>query len=125
VLVLGAGVIGLSPAATLAESGIRVRGDTAEPPGQTTSAAAGAMWWPYRVERRDQVLTWGLRTLETLERIADDKMSGVQLVEGVEAGRTGYRPPEWAARTSGRPAEPAELPAGFAAGWHYRVPLVD
>src|SRR5581483_12007836 len=38
-------------------------------------------------------------------------------------GRTSYRPPDWAVRVAGRPA--TELPHGFAAGWRFRIPLVD
>ncbi len=42
VLVIGAGVIGLTTAICLAEAGVSTAVIAAEPPQQTTSAAAGA-----------------------------------------------------------------------------------
>ena len=46
VLVVGAGVVGLTTALCLAESGLRVGIRTAAPPGASTSATAGAVWGP-------------------------------------------------------------------------------
>ncbi|MFI6758825.1 FAD-dependent oxidoreductase [Micromonospora sp. NPDC050417] len=47
VLVVGAGVSGLTTAVCLAEAGFRVQMWSAESRRQTTSFAAGAMWGPY------------------------------------------------------------------------------
>jgi D-amino-acid oxidase len=97
-----------------------------EVPG-VTSLAAGAMWGPYLVEPRDAVERWGRRSLEVFRGLAGDPgAAGVRLVSGVEASRTAQAPPDWARalpgfRTCGR----AELPAGFAAGYRFTVPLVD
>ena len=44
VLVIGAGVVGLTTAISLAEAGLSVTIRTAALPGQTTSVAAGAVW---------------------------------------------------------------------------------
>ncbi|MEU8356271.1 FAD-dependent oxidoreductase [Nonomuraea sp. NPDC048882] len=49
VVVVGAGVSGLTTAVVLAEAGHNVHVITAELPG-VTSLAAGAMWGPYLVE---------------------------------------------------------------------------
>ena len=49
VTVVGAGVVGLTTALVLQESGHRVRVVAAERPEQTTSAAAGAVWYPFSV----------------------------------------------------------------------------
>ena len=46
VLVVGAGVSGLTTAICLAEAGRGVRVWTAEPPQRTTSVVAGALWGP-------------------------------------------------------------------------------
>ena len=43
-VVLGAGVIGLTSAVLLAESGLAVECWTADPPAETTSRVAGALW---------------------------------------------------------------------------------
>lgn len=125
-LVLGAGVIGLTTAVQLAETGMRVEVRTALPPEQTTSAAAGAMWGLFMVEREESVIRWSRETLHTLVQLADDKTCGVRLVRGVEASRTP------AVLLDGidllmdlRRCRPAELPDGFQSGFRYTVPLVD
>ena len=51
VVVIGAGVSGLTTAVCLAEAGLDVRVDTDRLPGATTSAAAGAMWDRIRSSR--------------------------------------------------------------------------
>jgi D-amino-acid oxidase len=126
VLVIGAGVVGLTTAITLAESGLRVRVHTAESPDDTTSAAAGAMWWPYRVEPQDRTMDWALQSFDVLADLAAAPgTTGVRMTDGIEAGRKRYRPPEWAAGTGARPCTSEELPAGFTEGWRYRLPLLD
>jgi D-amino-acid oxidase len=127
VLVLGAGVIGLTTAVHLAEAGLRVEGRTAAPPESTTSAAAGAMWGPYLVEPRDRVLRWAHQTLDDLTRIAhDEPASGVHLASGIEASRREATLPEWAQLLPDvTPCRPEELPPGFAFGYRYTAPLVD
>ncbi|MDX6421029.1 MAG: hypothetical protein QOG28_5649, partial [Trebonia sp.] len=45
-VVVGAGVVGLTTAISLAEAGLATRIVTAAAPAATTSAAAGAIWGP-------------------------------------------------------------------------------
>lgn len=126
VLVLGAGVIGLTTAVHLAESGLRVEVRTAVPPELTTSAAAGAIWGLYYVTREESVVRWSRETLRTLIGLADEPASGVRLVRGVEASRTPAVLLDGVDLLPGlRRCEPAELPPGFAAGFEYTAPLVD
>jgi D-amino-acid oxidase len=125
-LVLGAGVIGLTTAVHLAESGMRVEVRTALPPDRTTSAAAGAIWGLYQVEREASVVRWSRETLQMLFRLADDRASGIRLVRGVEASRTPAVLLDGVDLLQGlRRCDPAELPEGFAAGFEYTAPLVD
>jgi D-amino-acid oxidase len=49
VTVVGAGVVGLTTAVLLQEAGCRVCVVSAERPERTTSAAAGALWYPFEV----------------------------------------------------------------------------
>ena len=70
VIVVGCGVIGLSSAITLRESGLDVWIVTAAPPHETTSSVAAALWYPYRAYPEDRVLSWGQRTFEVFEDLA-------------------------------------------------------
>ncbi|WP_069812332.1 FAD-dependent oxidoreductase [Streptomyces sp. TP-A0874] len=126
-IVIGAGVIGLTTAVVLAESGSRVRVRTAEEPRQTTSAVAGALWWPYRIEPEDRTAGWSLRTLEVLTGLADHpEETGVRMVTGTMAGSETAGLGEWAAAVPGlRSAVPEELPAGQDQGLRATLPLVD
>jgi D-amino-acid oxidase len=126
VAVLGAGVSGLTTAVCLAEAGARVRIYSAEPPSQTTSMAAGAMWGPYLVEPADKVAVWSSRSLERFRRLADDPRTGVRLVSGIEASRVPSEAPPWAGQLDGfRICGQDELPPGFAVGWRFAAPLID
>jgi D-amino-acid oxidase len=49
VVVVGAGVTGLTTAVCLAEAGLRVTVVAAAPPAETTSSVAGAIWGPHLV----------------------------------------------------------------------------
>jgi D-amino-acid oxidase len=126
VVVVGAGVSGLTTAVRLAEAGPRVRLWAAEPPAATTSAAAGALWGPYLVEPLDRVRRWSAVTSQVLRGLADVPGTGVRITQGVEAARTLVRPPDWLPRLDGaRECAETELPPGFVTGWWFAVPLVD
>ncbi|MFE5868657.1 FAD-dependent oxidoreductase [Streptomyces roseifaciens] len=125
VVVVGAGVAGLTTAVVLAEAGTPVHVIAEQVPG-VTSIAAGAMWGPYLVEPKDKVDQWGQRSLEVFRKLAENPSTGVRLTSGIEASRTAEAPPDWATTLPGfRPCEPTELPAGFTAGYRFTVPLVD
>jgi D-amino-acid oxidase len=125
VVVVGAGVTGLTTAVVLAEAGASVHVIAEQVPG-VTSLAAGAMWGPYLVEPKDRVDQWGQRSLEIFRKLAEDPVSGVRLTSGIEASRTAETAPDWATALPGfRPCEPTELPPGFTAGYRFTVPLID
>ncbi|MFJ4735828.1 FAD-dependent oxidoreductase [Streptomyces sp. NPDC088770] len=124
-VVVGGGVIGLTTAVVLAERGRRVRVWTREPAERTTSAVAGALWWPYRIEPESLVGEWSLESLAVYEELAAlPGETGVRLVEGVHAGTRLDSLGPWAARVpSLRPAHAGEWAAGTAL-WA-RLPLID
>ncbi|MGV9943974.1 FAD-dependent oxidoreductase [Streptomyces sp. NPDC003401] len=126
VVVVGGGVVGLATAVVLAERGRRVRVWTRDPVERTTSAVAGALWWPYHIEPVEAARTWALRSLEVYEELARrPESTGVRLVDGV-MGETGLDDVEgWAVgRLAGlRRATAAEYPGGTAV--RARLPLID
>lgn len=124
-VVVGSGVIGLTTAVVLAEGGRRVRVWTREPAEGTTSAVAGGLWWPYRIEPEESVGAWALESLTVYERLADRPgETGVRMVEGVHGGARldGLGP--WAARVPGLRASATAEYAGTAGLWA-RLPLID
>jgi D-amino-acid oxidase len=124
VLVIGAGVCGLTTGICLAEAGLSVTIRTAAPPERTTSVAAGAVWGPVRAGPPDRVLDWGRTGLETLSKLAAEPGTGVRMGRGKEVSRTQMEPHYWTALLPGlRMCEESELPDGFTSGWHYTTPL--
>jgi D-amino-acid oxidase len=122
VLVIGAGVSGLTTALQLARQGLRVRVVAADAPARTSSAAAGALWDPIYANH-PRVAVWAARSYQEFARMAGD---AVRLVDGVEAAREPMTTPDWALALPGyRECTPAELPAGFVHGWRYRAPVID
>ena len=124
VLVVGAGVIGLTTAVRLAEAGFRVRVLAAGTGRATTSYAAGATWSPYLVEWTDRSRAWSFETLDELRRLAADPAAGIALVPGTEAVPVPAAPPDFADRLDGF-AITTDLPAGFVTGWRFTAPVVD
>lgn len=124
VVVVGAGVIGLSCAVRLAEAGYDAHVLARDLPLETTSAVAGGLWLPYLAHPRERVATWAATTLTELTALADDPATGVRLTEGHELHHDPSPPrPDWV--LDGRPAVELErdpLP-GYASGWRTTVPV--
>ncbi|MFD9439755.1 FAD-dependent oxidoreductase [Streptomyces sp. NPDC060006] len=125
VIVVGSGVIGLTTALVLAESGSRVRIWAREPAERTTSAVAGALWWPYGIRPKTLARAWALRSLTVYEELAErPEETGVRMVEGVLGGTRLDEQGAWAvARLPGLRASTAEEYAGE--GLWARLPLID
>lgn len=126
VLIVGAGVSGLTTGVLLAERGVRVRIRAEHGPSESTSAAAGAIWDPIYA-RHDRVEQWAARSYEVFAGLAGTPGEpGVRLVDGVEASRTPIPSPAWAVALPGyRECRPEDLPTGFVTGWRYTAPIID
>jgi D-amino-acid oxidase len=129
VAVIGGGVSGLTCGVRLAEEGMRVRILTRERAAGTTSAVAGAVWFPYRVRPNERTGPWGRAGYERFERLAREHGVPVTMVE-----LTALYPeplaeePWWLAAVPGagvRAARPEELPDGYADGRTVRVPCIE
>ena len=126
VLVIGAGVSGLSSTVRLLEAGHSVEILARELPQQTTSAVAAAIWYPYRADPIDRVLAWGTVSFREFVRLSGDPNCGIVMRDGLEVFREKVGDPWWATAVPGfRRATHAELPAGYADGYAMRLPVID
>jgi len=120
VIVLGAGVIGLTMGVCLAEQGLQVQIRTRAAPSETTSAVASAMIGPSFASSDDPI---GIRErvgIEEFTTLAGVDNTGVALRRGRLVSRqAGPLPPGVELCAA------AELPAGFAAGFWATLALVD
>ena len=66
ITVVGAGVVGLATALVLEEHGHEVRVVASGFGEDTTSAVAGAVWFPYRAGPPHKVTAWAARTREMI-----------------------------------------------------------
>jgi D-amino-acid oxidase len=119
VVVVGAGVSGLTTAVCLAEAGFAVSVRATLPPGDTTSCSGG----PHLVTD-PKVAEWADHALTVFTEMAPKH--GVRMVAGVEASRTEAEPPPWMEAASGfATLSAADLPDGYVTGWEYTVPIID
>src|ERR1700683_1153076 len=127
ILVIGAGVSGLTTAICLAEAGCRGTVAAARRARMITSPAAGAIWGPHLVGIDERVTRWGDVTLARLAELAADPASGVHLARGIAAATHRHAAPFDLATAMGSLSScaPAELPAGYAVGWRLTSPIVS
>jgi D-amino-acid oxidase len=129
VVVVGAGVSGLTSAICLAEAGWPVRVWAAGLPQQTTSRVAGAVWAPPRPSGRAvQTEAWTEHSLHVFRELAGDPATGVLMAPALATGDLSGA----AAMSSAaalipdlRPADPADLPEGVRIGYRATMPMID
>jgi D-amino-acid oxidase len=113
----------------LLEHGARVTLITGEPPGSTTSAAAGAVWFPYRVRPNERTGPWGALGYRRFEQLAREGEAPITMVELTTLyGEALTEDPWWLASVPGnatRAARAGELPDGYADGRVVRVPCME
>jgi D-amino-acid oxidase len=127
-IVVGAGVSGLTTAVCLAEAGHQVKVWAADPPRRTTSMVAGALWGPSFQEPLAKTLAWTEQSLDDFGVLAQDPGSGVRMATALTVGDLpglDDLPPQARLIPDLRPADPAEVPQGFGRGFHATMPLVD
>jgi D-amino-acid oxidase len=124
VVVVGAGVVGLTAAVVLRERGHRVALWARDDGTATVSGVAAAIWYPFLAEPRARVLGWARVTFRRLERLAGDPASGVRMVPVVEGFATAEPDLWWAGAAGAIERLPAAaVPAGFAAAIRTHVPV--
>ncbi len=120
VVVLGAGVIGLTTGVCLAEQGLRVQMRTHLAPSATTSAVASAMIGPSFAPADDPAGVRERVGIAEFTALAAMRGTGVALRRGRLASRQAGSPLPGLERCA-----PGELPGGFAAAFWATLPLVD
>jgi D-amino-acid oxidase len=124
VIVVGAGVVGLTCAVRLLEAGHRVDVVARDLPLETTSAVAAALWYPYRALPQDRVTAWGRTSYDVFATLAGDERTGVRMLTGTEVLREHQPDPWWRDAVPSLDRETA-LPPGYPDGWTFVSPVVD
>jgi D-amino-acid oxidase len=125
ILVVGAGVIGLTSALRLLEAGHRVDVVARDLPLETTSAVSAAFWYPYRALPQDKVTSWSKTSYAVFDALADtDPESGVAMVEGTEIFKRREPDPWWISAVPSLDRQTA-LPHGYVDGWTFVSPIIE
>jgi D-amino-acid oxidase len=127
VAIVGAGVSGLTCGVLFAERGFRTAIFAEQIGQQTTSGAAGALWFPYDAEPIAKVIPWALASYKVLVDLAKDSRSGISMIELRQYCRTGdIQIPDWASVISTEVEKSLNISDSvFSNGFSLNVPLMD
>jgi D-amino-acid oxidase len=127
VAIVGGGVSGLTCGVLFAERKFHVKILAEQIGQQTTSGAAGALWFPYDAEPADKVIPWALATYNVLADLTKESRSGVSMIELRQYCRAGkIQIPDWASPfVMSSEVETSLDISVFKSGFSLRVPLVD
>lgn len=124
VMVVGAGVVGLTCALRFLREGHRVDVVARDLPLETGSAVAAAFWYPYLALPREKVVAWSAAGFAEFVGLAGERDTGVRMVTGTEVHRSKVADPWWRDAVPSLDRETA-LPAGFRDGWTFSTPVVE
>lgn len=125
VLIVGAGVMGLSTGIRLREAGVPAHIVARERTPHTTSDVAAALYWPFLAEPKARILAWGRRTFDALDALSRDPDAHVTWSELLELHAHPQAEPWWRDMVPGyRRAFPHDLPPGYADGFLARIPII-
>jgi D-amino-acid oxidase len=124
VIVVGAGVVGLSCAVRLLEAGHRVDVLARDLPLETTSAKAAALWYPYLALPIDRVTAWAARTYAEFASLAAMEASGVRMLDGTELHRIAQPDPWWVSAVPSLTRVGAFEPP-YVDGWTFVSPVIE
>jgi len=123
ITVLGAGIVGLTTAHTLEEAGHEVRIIAAASGAAITSAAAGAIWFPFRADPPHRVNRWANITRKWLSQIAaEHPTAGIDVLD-LHAYADTTESPWWAGAIDDlQPPIRGGPQAAFI--WQFRAPRI-
>jgi D-amino-acid oxidase len=125
VVVVGAGVIGLSCAIRLQQRGARVAVVSPDGPEYTTSWISAAVWYPTKTDGDPRVLRWAASTFEEFTRQAQQGVPGVIMRSTRMLLRGPTDRPWWAAPVPDFHCVPVETGSPFTGEWRFTVPAVE
>jgi len=126
VIVVGAGVVGLTSAVRLLEAGHRVDVVARDLPLETTSSVAAAVWSPY-AKPQEHAVRWARAAYDAFALLCDDESAGVVMRTGTELFREQDGDVWWreALPPGAGPDRETSLPAGYRSGVTMRTPVVE
>lgn len=128
VLLLGAGVSGLSTAILLRQAGYDVRIWARDLPPDTTSNRAAAIWYPYLAQPREKALRWAAASYAYFaDHLVPDPASGVSFQTMTEIFSEPQPDPWWQSAVPVAVERPAadELPSGYVDAYRFRGLLIE
>ena len=125
ILVLGAGVVGLTTAIELARQGHDVEIWTKERTPHTTSDVAAAFWFPYAARPIEKVKRWSLASLHVFRQLAALPSTGIVKKRLVDYSEDRVETPDWASIAEDYQESAAALPPGFCDSFSFTTFLVD
>ena len=126
VIVLGAGVCGLTTATVLAETGHAVQVLAASLPPDTTSNVAAAFWYPYRTLPSERSVQRAVASYQAFAELCSVPAAGVSMRRAFDFARPPLPRPWWADAVRGLAAvPPKDAPPGFGHGWCFDAPVID
>lgn len=126
VVVVGAGVMGLSCGIRLSESGVDAHIVARERTPNTTSDAAAAIFFPFGVKPWERVAPWANTTRIVFQELSRKPETGVGILDILEVYDRHHDKPWWGEVVPEyRRADPRELPADYVDGFAAKVPLIE
>lgn len=129
ILILGAGVSGLTTGVLLQEKGYDVEIWARDLSPDTTSNVAGAVWFPYKVNPDTDLTVWSGKTLTALEELhvsLGSEATGITISPVIELKHSPSEDPWWKDAVKNlRHALPNELPPGYQDGFVFDAPVVN
>ncbi|HEX4057237.1 MAG TPA: FAD-dependent oxidoreductase [Galbitalea sp.] len=126
VIVVGAGVIGMTCAYELARAGHSVTILADATAQASVSAVAGGLWFPYKAKSADGSTDILKRSLDRFHELSEVAGTPVEIREGTFVVRSADQDTSWAdVAPWHREARPDELPSGATRGIRSALPMVD
>ncbi len=125
VIVVGAGVIGLSTAIVLRQNGISVDIAASQVSPNTTSDVAAAFWFPYMAFPPERVNAWAQATLEHFSRIENLAEAGVQKRSAINYLGAEEELPSWAGIAGLNNSQADCSLSGYERSVHFETYVID